>query len=110
MERGGQRKRGMIYALLGAVSWGVSGTCSQYLFNYKGINSNWLTVVRMISAGIILLIVALITRRKELMGVLSNWRDRIMLLIFGVFGLMVSQYTYLTAVQYTNSGTATVLQ
>lgn len=110
MERGGQRKRGMIYALLGAVSWGVSGTCSQYLFTYKGINSNWLTVVRMISAGIILLIVALITRRKELLGVLSNWWDRIMLVIFGVFGLMVSQYTYLTAVQYTNSGTATVLQ
>lgn len=33
-----------------------------------------------------------------------------MLVVFGVCGLWVSQYTYLTAIQYSNSGTATVLQ
>ena len=110
MERGGHRTRGIICALLGAVSWGVSGTCSQYLFMDKGVNSTWLTVVRMMGAGIILVILALLTRRRELLGILSHWKDRMMLVVFGVCGLMVSQYTYLTAIQYSNSGTATVLQ
>lgn len=110
MERGGHRTRGMVCALLGAVFWGISGTCSQYLFAYKGVDSNWLTVVRMLSAGMILMVIVLLTRRKELLGMLSSRRDRMMLVVFGICGLMVSQYTYLTAVQYTNSGTATVLQ
>lgn len=110
MEKGGHTTRGIICTTLGAVLWGVSGTCSQYLFTYKGVDSNWLTVVRMISAGILLLAVALVTRRKELLGALSSRWGRMMLVVFGVCGLMVSQYTYLTAVQYTNSGTATVLQ
>ena len=110
MEKGGHTTRGIICTTLGAVLWGVSGTCSQYLFTYKGVDSNWLTVVRMISVGILLLAVALVTRRKELLGALSSRWGRMMLVVFGVCGLMVSQYTYLTAVQYTNSGTATVLQ
>lgn len=76
----------------------------------KGVNSTWLTVVRMMGAGIILVILALLTRRRELLGILSHWKDRMMLVVFGVCGLMVSQYTYLTAIQYSNSGTATVLQ
>ena len=72
MEKGGHTTRGIICTTLGAVLWGVSGTCSQYLFTYKGVDSNWLTVVRMISAGILLLAVALVTRRKELLGALSS--------------------------------------
>ena len=105
-----KRVRGTVCALLGAVSWGVSGTFGQYLFANKGISSNWLTTVRMLAAGLILLVAALLTRRRSLRGLLSHRRDRVMLAVFGVCGLMVSQYTYLTAVQYTNAGTATVLQ
>ena len=104
------RTRGTVCALLGAISWGVSGTFGQYLFANRGISANWLTTVRMLAAGLVLLTATLLTQRKELRGLFSHPRDRVMLAVFGVCGLMVSQYTYLTAVQYTNAGTATVLQ
>lgn len=110
MKKGVHTTRGIVCVLLGGVSWGLAGACSQYLFTYKGIDSNWLAVVRMLSAGAILVVITLLTKREEWKGLLSNKRDRWILLLFGVVGLMVSQYTYLTAVQYSNSGTATVLQ
>lgn len=110
MPQSAHKARGTVCAFLGAVSWGISGTFGQYLFSRRGISANWLTTVRMLSAGLILFVIVLLTRRKELRGLLSSRWDRLMLVIFGVCGLMVSQYTYLTAVQYTNSGTATVLQ
>lgn len=102
--------RGSLCALLGSVLWGFSGTCSQYLFTHKGIESGWLTVVRMLGAGVLLTLLACCTRRQELRGMLKQPRDCGMLVVFGVCGLLVSQYTYLNAVQFSNSGTATVLQ
>ena len=50
--------RGTVCAILGGVCWGVSGTVGQYLFTQKGIDSGWLTVVRMLCAGAILLAAA----------------------------------------------------
>lgn len=47
--------RGTICAILGGFCWGMSGTVGQFLFTQKGIDSGWLTVVRMLCAGVILL-------------------------------------------------------
>ena len=102
--------RGSVFVLLGGICWGFSGTCGQYLFATEGVDSGWLTTVRMISAGIILLTAALIKNRPQVKGLLADKKDRWVLLFFSVFGIMLCQYTYLTAIAYTNSGTATVLQ
>lgn len=97
-------------AILGGVSWGISGVCSQYLFMKYEVSADWLTAVRMLFSGILLLILAL---QKEHMRVFKIWKERkdvTWLIAFGLAGLLLCQYTFLAAIKYSNSATATVLQ
>lgn len=109
----GEKKRtlrGFLCAALGGVCWGASGTVGQYLFTCQGVDSGWLTVVRMFLAGVVLLGGALVRHRPQLRAIWSDRRDALRLVLFSVGGLMTCQYTYLAAIRYSNSATATVLQ
>ena len=53
-------KKGIIITLLGGTFWGISGTMGQFLFQTYHLNTMWLTTLRMIFAGIILLSVCFI--------------------------------------------------
>ena len=46
--------RGIFCTLMGGILWGFSGACSDYLFTHYTVDSGWLTVVRMLGAGIVL--------------------------------------------------------
>lgn len=102
----------IMLALFGGIFWGFSGTCGQFLFQIKGFASDWLTTIRMLSSGLILLAVAMFSRRErqDLRSMLCNRRDLLLVICFGTVGIAPCQYCYLTAIQYSNSGTATVLQ
>ncbi|MDU1642997.1 EamA family transporter, partial [Peptoniphilus harei] len=52
--------RGLFFASFGAMSWGISGVCSQYLFMNYELDSAWLTAIRMLLSGIVLLIISAI--------------------------------------------------
>ena len=104
------KTKGIICTLIGGICWGFSGTCGQYLFNYKNIESGWLVMVRMICAGIILITINLMKKDNHLKDIWKEKKDVIRLILFAVCGLLISQYTYLTAIFYSNAGTATVLQ
>lgn len=101
---------GIFYALAGGVCWGFSGSCGEYLFKVHGVNSSWLCSLRIISAGIILLAISLLWYRDSLFTLFKNKKDLGMTVLYGVFGLLMSQFCYLTAISYSNAGTATVLQ
>lgn len=102
--------KGIICALSGGILWGISGTIGQYLFMYKGVNSEWITTVRMLMAGIILLGFVGIKAPKSLLPIWKCKKDVLWLILFAIFGLMNCQYTYLTTISYSNSATATALQ
>lgn len=102
--------RGSVYAILGGILWGISGTVSQYLFTYKGLNSEWITTVRMLMAGMLLIGFVSVKTPKSLFPVWKCKKDVIWLIVFAIFGLMNCQYTYLTTISYSNSATATALQ
>ena len=59
-----------LYAALGSLSWGVSGVCSQSLFMHYQLEASWLTAVRMVCSGILLL---LITLPKDKANVFRIW-------------------------------------
>ena len=105
-----KRPGGFLCAVLGAVSWGFSGTCSQYLFMNYDISSVWLTTMRMFLSGVVLLLMCLFGQRKQLTGLLGHRRDMLREVVFALAGLMFVQLSYLTAIQYSNSATATVMQ
>lgn len=101
---------GVISTLLGAVAWGFSGTCVQYLFASSSMDALMLTTIRELGAGIVFLLTLLVTERKKLAAILADRRTVRRLLVFGSCGLFLNSALYATTISYTNAGTATVLQ
>lgn len=101
--------RGVVLALIGGTAWGFSGACSQFLFA-RGVSALWASAVAMALAGGALVLYLLITRNGALRALWSNKRSVARLLLFAFAGLTLCRVTYLLAIQYSNAGTATVLQ
>lgn len=101
---------GIVLSLLGGIFWGFSGSCGQYLFTYHGVNSKWLVTVRMVFAGLILLSASAVKHKKAVFDVWKGKRNFVRMAAFTVFGLVLCQYAYFTAIELSNAGTATVLQ
>ena len=102
--------RGALCTMLGGVCWGFSGTCGQYLFSRYGVSTLWLTCLRLLSGGVIMLALAAVRHRRELRDIWRSPGDAAMLVCYGVFGLLMCQYAYMTSISYSNAGTTTVLQ
>ncbi|WP_250552381.1 EamA family transporter, partial [Escherichia coli] len=47
--------KGMLNVLIAAVLWGSSGVCAQYIMEQSQMSSQFLTMTRLIFAGLILL-------------------------------------------------------
>ena len=102
--------RGCICAGLGGVIWGFSGTSGQYLFSHWPISSLWLTCMRMMGAGLIFLVMALVKNRREVAELLRSPKDLALTALYGVGGLLLCQYSYMTGISHSNAATTTVLQ
>ena len=102
--------RGIVCALVGASLWGFSGSCTQFLFAHYQIDSLYITAVRMIGSGLAFIALLLVTHRNELFAILSDGKTMRKMVVFGTLGLFMSQVTYIVSIDYTNAGTATVLQ
>ena len=111
MNTGKNRKaQGVVMTLTGGILWGLCGSCGQFLFQYKEATSNWLVPIRLMGAGILILLLLAAKDRGEILTVWKEPWGRRDILIFSVFGMMLCQYAYFTTIQYSNAGTATVLQ
>ena len=75
-----------------------------------GISSLVLTNLRLLIAGGILMLLAYATAKDKMLAFLKDRKSLLSLLIFALIGLFLNQFAYLTAIQETNAGTATVLQ
>ena len=104
------RMKGNLFAAAGAAGWGISGVCSQYLFSEYQVESGWLTAVRMLLSGVILLGIVLPREKHMVFGIINNKKDLLWLLAFAILGLLYCQYSFLAAIAHSNSGTATILQ
>ena len=102
--------KGVLCTVLGGLCWGFSGSCGQFLFATYGLDARWLTTVRMLSAGVILVLAGMLKSRPVMKSVWRKKRDVVQLILFAILGLVTSQFTYLMAISYSNAGTATVLQ
>ena len=101
---------GIILTLLGATLWGVSGTSVQFIGNFRNMNLEWLLTMRLITAGLLTVLYGWIRQGNAIFNVFRNWRDTLGLVIFGVFGMALCQYTYFRSIVIAGAGIATVLQ
>ena len=104
------RLKGIILAVGGSMFWGGSGVAAQFLLQDRGMTADYLTAIRTLTAGLILL---LIDRFVYGNNITNIWRDKVSryrLLFFGIFGMMAVQYTYFAAIAYSNAPTGTIIQ
>ena len=104
------KQKGFFYAITGPVLWGFSGSIAQYLFTQENIPTQWIVGVRLLFAGLLLVIWCYFIDSKELFAILKKPRYIFQLLAFGLLGMLPAQYTYFMAIKYGNAPTATVLQ
>ena len=105
----GSSKRGMLNVLIAAVLWGSSGVCAQYIMQQSQMSSPYLTMIRLLFAGLILLMLAFVHGDK-IFRVMQNRKDPLSLLFFSLVGALTAQYTLLMTIEKSNAATATVLQ
>ncbi|MCF3109101.1 EamA family transporter [Niabella sp. CC-SYL272] len=102
--------KGILLALSGASLWGISGTFSQFLFQQRNINVEWLMAMRMLVSGVLLLAFSGMKKNNDLWKIWQTKKDRLQLSVFGLTGMLAVQYTYFAAIRHSNAATATVLQ
>lgn len=101
---------GMALAVLGALFWGLSGTSVQYLESIKHLNVEWLLEVRLLVAGFLTIMLAYMQDGMRIFDIFKNKKDIGKLLIFGILGIALAQYTYFRTIAISGVGVATVLQ
>ncbi|MBQ7715528.1 MAG: EamA family transporter [Clostridia bacterium] len=102
--------RGTSLTALGAVLWAFSSACGQFLMQKKDFPPQWLASTRILIAGFLLTLIGVIHNRSGIKNILKNKKDIFTLVIYGVLGFMLAQYTFLLAIEASNSAAATVLQ
>lgn len=107
---------GTILTLLGGTFWGLSGACGQYLFDFEGANAKWLVSIRLLTAGLLMVLFYIAKdvwknhTVKNAFRVFSNKRDAVSVILYGIGGMMLCQFSYFTCIEYSNAGTATMVQ
>lgn len=109
-EQNNRQALGVVLTLTGGSLWGLCGSCGQFLFQYKEVTSDWLVPIRLVSAGLLILLFLSVRQGRQVLAVWKEREGRRDILVFSIFGMMLCQYSYFTTIQYSNAGTATVLQ
>ena len=103
-------QHGIVACVIGATTWGFNGVVSQFLLSHYPVEPSWLASIRMCLAGLFLTLMVLPTKRTEIHQMLHDPVSLRHLVLFALFGLILSQFSYLSAIKNSNAGTATVLQ
>lgn len=105
----GSTRKGMMNVLIAAILWGSSGVCAQYIMEQSQMSSGFLTMTRLLFAGMILLTLSFVHGDK-IFAVFRHRKDALNLLIFTLVGALTVQLTFLLTIEKSNAATATVLQ
>lgn len=105
-----QSLNGICFTVAGGCCWGMSGVMGKYLFDAKDLTATWLVTVRLLGAGICLLLLMYQRKGNSIFRVWKRKDSAVNQLIFGMIGMAMCQMTYFLAIQESNPGTATVIQ
>ena len=112
-QKNGEKNKmvtGTIVTIAGGILWGVSGVCGQYMFQNKGVTAPWLVSVRLVVAGLLMLCYYFLTDREQTLAIWKSKRNRRDVIIYGLLGMLPCQYAYFQTIEWSNAGTATVIQ
>ena len=100
---------GMLSTFVGGTLRGINGVMGNYLFLNKNVITPWLIPYRLILAGFLLLSYLYYKKGSKIFDILKNPKDLLQIVLFGLIGMLGTQYTYFSAIQFSNAAIATVL-
>lgn len=102
--------KGVLFASIGSIGWGVGGVCSEWLFK-QGTDPHALTVFRMFCGGFIFLAMmpAKANLATNIMQIFRNIRLLLKIILFALLGMLLCQYGYYLCIANSDAGTATML-
>ncbi|MEK3935992.1 DMT family transporter [Sporosarcina sp. FSL W7-1349] len=104
-----ERFKGIAMIIIGAVLWGATGPMMEWLLTESAMTRSFLIIVRMIVAGILLLSI-LKGRGVRILAPLQQKVWSRQLILFGIFGMLGVQYTFLGSIESSNAIIATLFQ
>lgn len=110
MEGEDRVRRGIAMALLGGALWGVNGTVAGYLMDAYAIDPLWFACMRELLGCWLFLIPAWMGSRAALEDAVSSPKNLLWIYGVGISAILFSQISYLQAIFWTNSATATIIQ
>lgn len=105
-----KRWLGYVLVIIGATFWGIGGTVSQWLFQHENLDVSWFVAVRLVISGLLLIVIAFMTQGVKVFVVWWDKRAATQMIIYGIFGMLAVQYTFMSAINYGNAAVATLLQ
>ena len=102
--------KGMGWAGLASVMWGISGTTLQLISQNLAIPATWMLSTRTLITGFILLVLSFIIYGRKTFNVFKSRDTAISVVTYAIFGLMLNLLTFYFAVQTGNASAATILQ
>lgn len=102
--------KGITLAGLGGSLWGVSGILAQLLFNEFHASSEWLVSIRLVFAGILILLYSALIKREKVFDIIKNKADLLQLIAFAVLGMVGVQYLFFKTIETSSASLATILQ
>ncbi|MCY9806221.1 DMT family transporter [Lentilactobacillus senioris] len=105
-----QVTRGIWWALLASIMWGVSGTVLQVISQGENIPAGWYLSVRTLGAGVILIIISAFMYGKKIFAVFESWRMVGWLVAYALLGLLANLLTFYMSIQTGNASSSTILQ
>ncbi|WP_391207198.1 DMT family transporter [Psychrobacillus sp. L4] len=104
-----ERWKGITLIIVGAMLWGASGPMMEWVLHNSNFSIQFFMTIRLTVAGLFLLLFLKLSGKKifAIWKEPSWWRQ---LVVFGIFGMLGAQYTFVATIEASNASIATLLQ
>lgn len=107
---GPQVTRGIWWALLASIMWGISGTVLQVISQGENIPAGWYLSVRTLGAGVILIVISAFMYGTKIFDIFKSWKMIGWLVAYALLGLLANLLTFYMSIQTGNASSSTILQ
>jgi len=102
--------KGTVYSLLSGLIWGICGILGEYFFTHYPVSSGWITSMRLLVAGSLVLGLSAFQLRSRLSDIWRDKKNYLPFLAYAILGIFSVQFFFYLCVEYSNATTATILQ
>ncbi|MBZ2087357.1 DMT family transporter [Streptococcus oralis] len=102
--------KGTLYSLLSGLIWGICGILGEYFFAHYQVSSGWITSMRLLVAGSLVLVLSAFQLRTQLLDIWRDKKNYLPFLAYAILGIFSVQFFFYLCVEYSNATTATILQ